>query len=147
MRPGLQFTLLSPGDGDGFLSYRLTLSNGLTTTSFEFYGYDDEFRDFAKQLENYPRSSSQVVTHQVGNDDPEWAYFLHLEVFCYEPNGASAIRIRGWSGKRTSYHQQVPNYQQFEFFIPTLPADLNRLGQRLSSWNPLDEAELTWSAT
>ncbi|WP_426062284.1 hypothetical protein, partial [Hymenobacter sp. B1770] len=74
MRPGIEFKLLSPGDGDGFLSYHLTLSNGETTTSFGFYGYDDEFREFAQQLDSFPRSSSQIVTHQVGNDDPEWAY-------------------------------------------------------------------------
>lgn len=141
MRPGIQFTLLSPGDGDGFLSYRLTLSNGETTTSFAFYGYDDEFRDFAQQLDSFPRSSTQVVTHQVGKDDPEWAYFLKLEVFCYEPNGASAIRVRGWSG------EPAPYYHRFEFFILTLPADLNRLGRGLSSWPPLDEVEFTWSAT
>ena len=141
MQPGIQFTLLSLGDGDDFLSYRLTLSNGETTTSFDFYGYDDEFQDFAEQLSSFPRSSSQAVTHQIGNDDPEWAYFLELEVFCYEPTGASAIRARSWSGR------PAPYYQRFEFFILTLPADLNRLGQVLSGWNPLEESEITWSAT
>ena len=100
-----------------------------------------EFKAFAEQLSSFPQSVNQIVCDQIGSDDVDWTYFLQLEVSCYEPNGNSAIRIRGWTGK------QIPYYQRFEFFIQTLPAALNRLGQTLRGWNPLERDEFTWFAS
>jgi len=140
MRPGINFKCLDTGDGDGFLRYQILFSNGETSTSFTFYGYEDVFQEFAVQLISFPQTSSQTLTFGVGEDDPKWAYYLQLDVFCYQPNGDSALRVKCWMNEETPY------YQRCEFFILTLPAALNRLGQGLSNWNPQETDLFSWEA-
>lgn len=140
MRPGIEFKCLDVGDEDGLLSYQIRFSNGETTTAFTFYGYEDVFQEFAEQLTSFPQTSSQALVFGVGEDDPKWAYYLQVDVFCYQPNGASALQVKCWT------NAEAPYYQRCEFFILTLPAALNRLGQGLSNWNPRETASFTWEA-
>ena len=117
-------------DGDGLLHYNITLSNGETTTELSMYGYDDMFKPFGQELADFPQNiESRVKLNSIDDDDLTWDY-LQLEVFCYAPNGASAIRIQVRNG------YAVPHYHRCEFFVLTEPAALNRLGQQLKSWNP-----------
>lgn len=122
-------------DGDGLLQYSIALSNGETATELAVYGYDDMFKQFGQELADFPQNiESRVKFCPIGDDDTKWDY-LQMEVFCYAPNGESAIRVQVRNGYKAPY------YYRCEFFILVVPAILNRLGQQLKSWNPREGME------
>lgn len=140
MRPGIQFKCLDASDADGSLRYQMRFSNGETSTTFIFYGYEEVFKEFAEQLTTFPQTISQTLAFVIGEEDKRWAYYLQVDVYCYEVNGDSCLRIRIWTNGKAPY------YQRCEFFIFAHPAALNRLGQGLSNWNPRETVLFKWKA-
>lgn len=130
--------VLDLGDDDELLYYQLSLSNGWQSTTLEFYAYEDAFTEFGGELLDFPKSIDSRIALQVGKDEQEWAYYLLLEVFCYEPNGASAISVK------VKHFGQPPFSHSCEFYMTSIPAALNRLGQGLKTWNPKDNKEYSW---
>ncbi|MCI1186837.1 hypothetical protein MON38_05355 [Hymenobacter sp. DH14] len=123
-------------DGDGLLQYNVALSNGETATELSVYGYDDMFKQFGQELADFPQNiESRIKFCPMEDDDSKWANYLQFEVFCYAPNGAAAMRVQVRDGYETPY------YYRCEFFILTVPATLNRLGEQLKRWNPREGME------
>ncbi len=80
------------------------------------------------------------MKYELGEIGKRWAYYILLDVFCYENNGNSAIHvIINNNGER-------PYTNKNEFYITTVPASLNKFGQLLYDWNPLTEKEILWIA-
>ena len=129
-------------DDDESLQFQIEVCNDSCKSILEFYHYADCFQEFAKGLTDFPKSIKDTIIFQVGEDGVEsnWAYFLKLKVYCYEPNGHSAIYVimdnRG----------SEPTRHRSEFSLTTLPASLNLLGKQLLSWNPKTEKIFEWSA-
>lgn len=139
--PFVNLSVVNLGDDDDLLLYRLALSNGESATMLEFWAYADAFKEFGQQLAQFPLTAKSRVTFQIGQQNPRvtrWAYCLQLDVFCYLPNGASVIHTR------LEKPDSLPFHYSSEFFLRALPADLNRLGQKLLSWVPREQEELTW---
>ena len=130
--------VLDLGDDDELLYYQIYLSNGWQSTTLEFYAYDDAFVEFGSELVDFPRSIDSKLALQVGKDNSEWAYYLLLEVFCYEPNGASLISVK------VKNFGKPPISHSCEFYITSIPAALNRLGRGLKGWNPKNTKEYNW---
>ncbi|GAB3826734.1 hypothetical protein [Hymenobacter jeollabukensis] len=125
---------------DNLLHYEAQFSNGNTATTIEFYAYEDEFKPFSEQLVDFPKTVESRATFQTSDDEEKYTEYLKLEVFCYEPNGTSAIRVHARKNSTTA-----PYYHHSEFFLQgLLPAALSLLGSSLSSWNPLKEPEFVW---
>lgn len=124
----------------GEVQYMLELSNDDTSASIEFYGSANEFKSFALGLISFPRNIKDKVTYELGKIGEKWAYYILLEVYCYEPNGLSAIRV--------VIHNSgsAPYFSKSEFFIRTLPASINALGHLLNNWNPGTTKEIVWMA-
>ncbi len=80
------------------------------------------------------------MKYELGEIGGRWAYYIFLEVFCYENNGYSAIHIIVDNNKNQPYTNKS------EFYITTIPASLNRLGQLFWDWNPLLKNEIKWTA-
>ena len=59
----------------------------------EFYGYANNFKEFATGLISFPKSITDNVKYELGENGERWAYFILLDVFCYERNGHSAIHV------------------------------------------------------
>lgn len=126
-------------DDNDFTKFRIFFANEIASASLEFYNYIDCFNDFASKLESFPISAKESITFEVGGDSEKWAYYLVLKINC-EPNGNSALYIK------LDNHQTDLDLIKSEFFIKTVPASLNKLGQILKSWNPKDKNEITWIA-
>jgi hypothetical protein len=127
-------------DFDKLSEFILQASNGSSSASQQFYFRRYRFKDFAEDLKDFPASIQSRIKLECGSQDKSWATYLSLDVFCYEPTGKSAIKVR------METHFDEPHYDKSEFFIICYPAALNILGEKLSNWNPLDESTFEWHA-
>ncbi len=140
MTQEIRISVLSIDEGDDTIQFQIEASNGISSTSQVFYGYTDNFKEFATGLLSFPKTITDNVKYELGESGERWAYYILLEAFCYESNGHSAIHIIiDNNGKR-------PYTNKSEFFITTVPASLNKFGQILNAWNPRTEKEITWTA-
>ena len=46
----IKISLLAIDEGDDTIQFQMKLTNGENSTSIDFYGYADEFQDFANEL-------------------------------------------------------------------------------------------------
>ena len=122
---GIKLKVINLDDGDGFIHFEISISNEQTKTEFEFYNYDDAFKVFGEKLCGFPTKTTDRIDFQIGEEDRKWTYYLFLEVYCYEPNGQSVIKVI------VDNHGSEPYYERNEFSIRTLPAPLNKFGQGL----------------
>ncbi|MEO8086976.1 MAG: hypothetical protein ABI763_09165 [Bacteroidota bacterium] len=92
------------------------------------------------ELLSFPKTINDNVKYELGEISERWAYYILLDVFCYESNGHSAVNVKvDNNGKR-------PYTNKSEFYITTVPASLNKLGKLLSDRNPTTEKEITWTS-
>ncbi len=136
----IKISVLGIDDGDDSIQFQIEATNGINSTSIDFYGYADNFKEFATGLLSFPKTITDNVKYELGEIGERWAYYILLDVFCYEKNGHSAVHvIVDNNGKR-------PYTNKSEFYITTVPASLNKFGQLLNDWNPMTEKEIKWTA-
>lgn len=138
MKSEIKITVVDIDQGDDTIHYQGFFSNELCSTTLEFYSHSDEFQDFASNLTEFPKTAKDKVAYELGEKGDKWAYYLLVEAYCIEPNGHSALKIeviRNGTG---------PVYHESKFEIESEPASLNRLGNRLKNWNPLEEKVFEW---
>jgi len=136
----IKISVLSIDEGDDTIQFQMEVSNGIRSTSQDFYGCADNFKEFAIGLLSFPKTITENVKYELGESSERWAYYILLDVFCYENNGHSSIHVVvDNNGKR-------PYTNKSEFYITTVPASLNKLGQLLQDWNPTTVKEITWTA-
>ncbi len=136
----IKISALTIDEGDDTIQYQLEISNGINSITQDFYGYADNFKEFATGLLSFPKTITDNVKYELGESSDRWAYYILLDVFCYDNNGHSAIHIV------IENNRKRPNTNKGEFYITTVPASLNKLGQLLLNWNPTKEKEITWTA-
>lgn len=125
-------------ESDDTVHYNISLSNGITLSTLKFYHYPDAFKEFASRLLSFPKTIDETVIFEVGEDDEKWAYYMLLKVFCYEVNGHTAIQII------IDDHGKGVDKNKTEFYIKTLPASINKLGELLINWDPSMKKEFIW---
>ena len=134
----IKISSLTIDEEDDTIQFGIELSNGINSTSIDFYGYADEFQNFANELCLFPKSIDNEVKYELGEQNEKWAYYILLRVFCYENNGYTAIQIK-IDNNRIEPHK---NYS--EFYILTVPASINKIGEELKKWNPRDNKKIEW---
>ena len=136
----IKISVVSIDEGDDTIQFQIEATNGISSTSIDIYGYADNFKEFANGLLSFPKTINDKVKYELGEIGERWAYYILLDVFCYENNGHSAIHIIvDNNGKR-------PYTNKSEFYITTVPASLNKFGQLLHDWNPMTEKEINWTS-
>jgi len=140
MRQEIKISVISIDEGDDTIQFQIQVSNGISSTSQDFYGYADTFKEFATGLLSFPKTITEQVKYELGESGERWAYYILLEVFCYDNNGHSAIHVV------VDNNGKIPYTNKSEFHIATVPALLNKFGQLLIDWNPMTEKEITWTA-
>ena len=136
----IKISVLRKDEGDNTMQFLIAVSNGISSTSIDFYAYADEFKGFASGLLEFPKTINDTVKYELGEIGERWAYYILLEVFCYENNGNSAIHVIV-DNNRKKHHTN-----KSEFCIITVPASLNRLGELLYDWDPNTDNEILWIA-
>ncbi len=116
-------------DGDE-AKFKISVGNENVSSSIEIFGYIDEFNKFGEELINFPKDSNDVCQYELGKGEEEWAYYLLIKIFCYEPSGQTAIQISMNNKKK------VPELVEANFYLQTYPTSINKLGKSLSNWKP-----------
>ena len=140
LKQEIKILVLNIEEGDDLIHFQIEVTNGISSTSQDFYGYADDFKEFAIGLNSFPKAITDKVKYELGEIGERSAYYILLEVFCYEKNGHSAIHII------IDNNGERPYKNKSEFYIKTVPASLNKLGQLLEEWNPLIEKQINWTA-
>lgn len=138
MKSEIKIKVIKIDQGDDTIHFQGFFSSELCSTTLDFYGYSDEFQDFANKLTEFPKSIQHKVTYELGEKGNKWAYYLFIEAYCIEPNGRSALKIEAIN------NDLEPLYHISKFEIESEPASLNRLGNKLKTWNPLKEKVFEW---
>jgi hypothetical protein len=125
---------------DKLIQFSLKVTNGINSISNELYAYADEFKNFGNGLIAFPKSIEDVVKYEHGKIDKRVDCYILLRAFCYERNGHCAIHIK------IENNGVEPYTSRGEFYIMTVPASLNELGQLLFNWNPETREEIIWTA-
>jgi hypothetical protein len=134
----IKITVLDIDEED--IQFKINLSNNDCSTTLIFYGYVEEFKEFGQKLLDFPKSITDTVSFQLGEDNMKWAYYMLLKAFCHDGSGHTALRvivdnlIMSAHGYRT------------EFSIFAEAAALNTLGHLLINWNPILTQELYWES-
>lgn len=140
MKSQIAIKVLNIDEGDQTIHYQLFLSNGKCSSTIDFYGYPDEFKEFATELSGFPQSINHIVNYELGERDSNWAYYIQLQAKCVEVNGQSIIKID------TLNYGNEGDFNHSIFAIAIEPASINQIGRNLSSWNPLESTEFAWTA-
>jgi hypothetical protein len=140
LKQEIKISVLSIDEGDDTIQFQIEVSNGISSASQDFYGYADIFKEFATGLLSFPKTINDNVKYELGESGERWAYYILLDVFCHGSNGHSAIHVIVDNNRKRPYTNKN------EFYITTVPASLNKLGQLLRDWNPTAGEEITWTA-
>lgn len=140
LKQEIKISVLNIDEGDDTIQFQIEITNGISSASQDFYGYADIFTEFATGLNSFPKTINDKVKYEIGEIGERWAYYILLDVFCYENNGHSAIHVI------LDNNAIQPYTNKSEFYITTVPASLNKLGQLLKDWNPMTEKEIIWTA-
>jgi hypothetical protein len=132
----IKFTALEYDQSDNLVKYRIIAANDQSMGSLEFYDYPGTFHEFAQKLISFPVSIDDEITFETGENRPP--YYMLMRAFCYERNGHTAIQII------MDNHQPCPDMVKTEFYISTIPASINTLGELLFNWDPKKDEELVW---
>lgn len=139
-RSEINISVLDIDDGDSSVQFLIEVSNGAFSASQDFYGYPNIFKDFAAGLLSFPKTIDDKVKFEIGESGEKWAYHILLDVFCHNGNGHSAIHIV------LDNNRECPYTNKSEFYITTVPASLNNLGELLYDWDPIVNKLLRWIA-
>ena len=140
LKQEIRISVLAIDEGDDTIQYQIEVTNGINSITQDFYGYADNFKDFATRLLSFPNTITDNVKYELGESGERWAYYILLDVLCHAYNGHSAIHVK------VDNNGKPPYTNKSEFYITTVPASLNKLGQLLMVWNPITEKEITWTA-
>jgi len=130
-KQGLTIKVLDIDEGDDVIQYQIWLKNTDTSTSIKFYNYSDFFKNFANNLMSFPKGVNEEVLLEID----ESSFF---KIYCYQPTGHTAIHIK------IDNNSNHPYTNKCEFFIKTIPASINILGETLKNWNPETQNEFIW---
>ena len=80
----IKISVLGIDHGDDSIQFQIEATNGINATSIDFYGYADNFKEFATGLLSFPKTITDNVKYELGESGERWAYYILLDVFCYE---------------------------------------------------------------
>jgi len=122
------------------IQFQVQIENYYCKTALDFYGYADDFKRFGHKLTQFPKSITDTVVFQLGEDDRKWAYYMFIKAFSYDASGHTALRIVVDNlGDKVNGHRS-------EFSIISEAASINTLGHKLLNWNPLQTKEIVWES-
>lgn len=136
----IKISVLAIDESDDTIQFQIEVTNGINSITQEFYGYANNFKDFSTGLLSFPKTINDIVKYELGESGEHWAYYILMEVLCYDNSGKSAIHVI------VDNNEKRPYTNKSEFYMTTVPASLNKLGQLLWDWNPTTENEITWTA-
>jgi hypothetical protein len=130
---------------DAIVRYAYQLYNNAVSVEFDVAGATNELVDFGLQLQQFPlvytaESRDYRAVFQKGKNRQRFHWYFRIEAFVYKTNGAAALQIVYDNNADGEYADRA------EFSIRTSAASLIELGDLLAGWNPMEQAEMVWTA-
>lgn len=125
------------------LNLIINVSNGEQSTTFEYYDHAGVLKEWANELETFPKHSTDVLLYEIGSERPEdkWSCYLRFRVFTTNLLGACAIQFRFNNNK------DLPDRVISEFCIEAEVTELNILSKLLYQFSKLEHEVLEWSGS
>ena len=116
------------------------VSNGNTSTKFEYYHNATSIRDIGDRLVDFPKSQKDKYEFVVGSENPmdRFAYYFRFEASVQSLNQSTLFF-------RFNNNDAFPYKEVNEFCIQTDPRKLNELGKLFLKFSKLDDESLYWS--
>ncbi|KUG06758.1 hypothetical protein ASU33_05350 [Solirubrum puertoriconensis] len=128
-------------DNDGDCRLFLKVSKLDVKAECAFWGHPDQFKDYADALKSFPRSLSDCVVTELGEEQRGSCQpYLLLKASCYDDMGHTVLQVI------TNNNLPLPYAQRLEFCIEAEAASLNQLGVLLAHWDIEQTPEVVWEA-
>ena len=114
-------------DDDEMLQLDVRASNDSQVGKQDFYIYPEDFSEFGKKLQEFPKSTNDVAKLVYG-EDPKYYCYLSLSAVVLDSVGHSAIEFK------FDNRLDPPLQAQAHFYMQCNPATINELGKKLVSW-------------
>ena len=114
-------------DDDEMVQLDVLVSNDFQVGKQDFYIYPDDLSMFGKQLQEFPKTISDVVKLEYG-EDPNYYCYLALSALVLDNVGHSVIEVK------FDNRLDPPLQAQIHFYIQCEPATINELGKKLVAW-------------
>lgn len=114
-------------DDDVVVQLDVRASNDTQVGKQDFYIYPEDFLEFGKKLQDFPRSKNDAVKIEYG-EDPMY--------YCYLSLGAVVLANVGHSVIEFKFDNRLdpPSQAKAHFYMESEPATINELGRKLVSW-------------
>ena len=115
-------------DDDGMVQVELSASNGLFTTTQDFYAYPETLQEFGSQLSTYfPSGGKGEVPFEYGSENENYYSYVKVNAF-YINVSAIGVHIRT-NNKKDGY-----DFATCEFCIESTLQQVNELGKKIHAW-------------
>ena len=114
-------------DDDEMVQLDVRASNDVQVGKQDFYIYPEDFLEFGKKLQEFPKSKNDVVKLEYG-EDPKFYCYLSLGALVLDNVGHSVIEFK------FDNRLDPPSQAQVHFYMQSEPATINELGRKLVSW-------------
>jgi hypothetical protein len=117
------------------------VSNGTTSSRFDFYLNSESLSKIAEHLEVYPRHRKDVFLFELGSERAEdrFAYYFRFRAFTTDSLGHCALQFR------FNNNVDLANRNIVEFCIESEAAQINELGRLFAEFANLSKDTLVWS--
>lgn len=117
----------------------LSVSGGGFAARQDLYVEDDEWVEFGKALQSFPRNLEHEVAFENGAPEGKYYCYILLRAFVYDGVGHSALEVK------VSNYSAPPHSAAAHFYLPCEAAALNRMGGLLEAWARSKEYEFVFS--
>ncbi len=114
-------------DSDEMLQLEVTASNDAQVGTQDFYAYPETIANFGRNLMDFPKTASDIVSIEYGVQSNFYCYFL-LRVATLNARGNSAFELKFNS------RSDPPSKVECNFFMASEPATINSFGKLLLDW-------------
>ena len=114
-------------DDDEMAQLDVRASNDAQVGKQDFYIYPEEILGFGKKLQEFPKSMSDVVKLEYG-EDPKYYCYLLLSAVVLDSVGHSAIELK------FDNRLEPPSQARAHFYMQCEPATINKLGKQFVAW-------------
>ncbi|UTO20162.1 hypothetical protein NGC85_03420 [Acinetobacter sp. Z1] len=117
------------------------ISTSTQSVKFVLYQNANDLLTIASGLENFPLHANDLFSYEIGSEKKadNFAYYFQLNAFLTNPLGQSALHIKFCNNSSSPYTSSS------EFYIHTLPSDINRLGNLFRKFSELKDSFLIWN--
>ncbi|MBG8552623.1 hypothetical protein [Hymenobacter guriensis] len=126
-------------EDDGCCTFDVTITRGKIEAHMHFYGNTDAWKEFGRQLTNFPQNVADSHSFESGLNRRH-TDFMVLRAYCYDALGHTALQVL------LDNNENLPAKCRLEFSLLAEAASINKLGLLLTNWQVEHDSNILWEA-